>query len=436
MDGAKRSEQGVKGIIFILLFLIVFFSNDTTLFGTNRNAAFVSLGFLTETGLLFAAIALNIFRHSFGNRRTGLLLLLLIASLGLTALFNRDFRRGYAVFGVMAALGFFMTQAVPPKEFARAFAAVFKFFSACSVIGKIVTDLFPAVRNAGFVVYRSTGQLFNHFLVYARTNESIGGERNFSIFREPGVFQIYLIIAILLCILLFDKKKTTRELAGIAVLVIALLMTKSTTGYMALILIGLFYLVREKPLQRSTEKAPVVAVELLAVLGLLALVCFNPFNGMLLALGNSLVEKFDPSSEQYISSITRTASFGANFKIWLRNPVLGVGISQKNLLYNDLVYTMYGYKVDSDTNTILASFSQFGLFVGALELLGIYGFSRTAGKSVLQSGIVAVIMLLLLSSEYLVYSANFHLLLWYGLSLSCPPSEDREEELRSYEGFG
>ena len=421
----KRFSQQINGPLFLLILLIVFFSNDTTLFGSNMNTSFVSWGFIAEAVLLLAVVVAfyihNNCKIAFHTRPLALLALL-VWSISMTVIVNRDCRGGYAIVVFMSCLGFFMTQAIPRRAFAEAYTEVMKFYAACSIFGRIITDLFPAIRHAGFIVKRSTGQVFHHFILYARSIEDIGGRRNYSIFREPGVFQIYLIIAIIISIALLDGKKEKRDLWGVLILVVAVLLTQSTTGYMSLAFVGFFFFIRERRSQNRTIK-PVVIVAETALLGACACISIVWLEQLLEIFYHVALEKFDSSSPKFISSITRIASFGANLKIWFLNPVFGVGITKKDLIYNNLVYSMYGYRVDSDTNTILSGLSQFGIVIGAIDFFGIIGFSRCSGKINLERIVIFLIAAFLLSSEYLVFSALFNVLLWYGVSVLFPVSQ-------------
>ena len=416
---SNDSEIRIKFITYVFVFCVVFFSSDTTLFGTNINTQFVSIGYIAEAILILLLFFLIVVNNNYLiviNKKLVILLLVFVGCIIVSSLFNHDYRGGYVILVFVSLLGFIVSNIIPIRVFARAFADVFKVIAVFSIIGKIITDIFPDIRKMGFVVLRSTGQKFNHFVLYARSIEEIGGNRNYSIFREPGDFQIFLIISIIISIVLFEKKRKNKEIIGIALLIVATLMTKSTTAYIALVLVFLFLIVKSN-FKISKTGGGFVCLAILIILITCVFVRYAYMDVLLDSLKQILFEKFDSTSSSYISSVSRRASFFVNLKIWIMNPIFGMGITDKDMLFGNLQYLMYGYGENCDTNSIMGAFSQFGIGIGMFVVTAICGLSRAAGKRRSEKILVFIIIVALLSTEYLVYSVIFNIWIWYGINV-------------------
>ncbi len=434
-ESVKPTNKNIR-TAQLSVFLIVFFSNDTTLFGTNMNQAFVALGFKLEAIIMLGIVAVYTVNHGYLislNKRMAVIWSIFVLGVLATSCINQDFRGGYVTLILMAAVGAFTTKCISLIAFSRAYVNVFKFFAICSILGRVITDVVPSLRYVGLHVQRSTGQVFYHYILYARSIEQIGGNRNYGIFREPGVFQAYLIIAIIICIILFDKRNYKKEIIGIAVLVLATMMTKSTTAYIELILVWLFFSIKGNRHAKGKEKTVILVTEMVVVTLLICYLCMYSFGAGPSIVKRVFLDKFDSSSESYASGFTRMASIGANIRLWLKNPLFGVGITNKSQAYNDLVYSLYGNSVDSDTNTVLATFSQFGCLVGMIIVVGVFGLTCIIGNRRKERLIALIMVLVLLSTEYFLFSALFNVWLWYGLRNGIGKRKCGDTEETSYE---
>ena len=416
----KKNKTIPQRVIYLLVFLIIFFSNDTTLFGTNMNQAFVGYGFMIEGLLTLVSIVLYAISQKnkiLINKNMVVVLLSMVGCIVMSAIVNQDFRGGYATSILMIFLGFFVTQFITIDKFCIIFADIFKLLAGGSIIGKIVTDVFPALRNTGFYVQRSTGLVFRNYILYARSTEGQAGSRNYSIFREPGVFQAYLIAALIISIIYFDKKRKKHEEVGIIILVVATLMTKSTTAYIGLMLVLLFYIIREGYL-RNRKKFEILFLGVITSASL-AMIYFNCFisDSLTTHLRNSFIDKFDSSSSYFESGFARIASIGTNISLWLQNPVFGVGLTQKQEGYLETSMRIYGHQTSIDTNTVIAQFSLYGFLMGIIWIFAVIGLSKAMSRRRREGVIAFLIIIILLMTEYLVFSSICNVFIWYGLRM-------------------
>lgn len=169
--------------------------------------------------------------------------------------------------------------------------------------------------------------------------------RNTGIYREPGLFQIYLCIA--LFVLLHTRNKYRYQFIATVILLAAIYSTKSTTGYILGILIVSGNIFSVKPNKKN----------IIFFLSKVALVVF----AVIFALKSDIFfsnieEKF--SGEKRMSFVYRVNASIIDYRIILENPIVGIGMGG----YMDQLdhYSNSDLTVDASVNT----FSQLGATIG------------------------------------------------------------------------
>ncbi len=170
--------------------------------------------------------------------------------------------------------------------------------------------------------------------------------RNFGIYWEPGLYQVFL--NMLLLYFLFVKK----NIFIVLFLCLNISLTFSITGYITTFLLFTFYGFGKG--NKSLKK------HFLIILSVVALVVFLPW----------LMEfmKFKSTTMSYA---VRTQDVFSGIQVFLENPIFGIGTSQ--LDYKDMFYNIYGV-VHGNTNGLINIGMQFGI-IGILFY--IYSFYWT-----------------------------------------------------------
>lgn len=208
------------------------------------------------------------------------------------------------------------------------------FLSFFSLIGYYFIDYFSFIK---FELY-FRDQLYNFYWLYGYI-EGVD-YRNFSIFIEPGLYQIYLSFAILIMILRKSNKYWYYFL-----LFFSLVTTNSTTGYiLGLILFFGLLLSLIKNINLKVILLPCIVGVLLVI---------DTFLGVYENIDKKLngVEKK--------SALDRLLSTKIDWEIFLENPILGVGLGK---YINNMEGK--GYYIEAATNT----------FTQILAILGICFF--------------------------------------------------------------
>ena len=288
--------------------------------------------------LVFAQVILA--RRALLTRGRVVLFALLVACVVLSVIANSDYAPflSYARLLLIIALALGTCLLVGNEVIATTFVKVVVALAGISVFffySKIVdsnASIFPVIA-----FYDNTYvNAFIYLSLYMLEH------RNLGIFIEPGLYQIYLNMA--LFILLYSGRKFRYKYIVVIVLLVALYSTKSTTGYIMglLIISGQVF---HTNLSNKNILSPVFkgVVVVLAV----ALVLKSEF------FSGNIEEKF--YGDQSMSYGYRVNAFLVDYLIISENPLTGAGVGN----YKEALETSV-LAIDASANT----FSQLGAHVG------------------------------------------------------------------------
>lgn len=227
--------------------------------------------------------------------------------------------------------------------------------------------------------------------------------RSYAIFREPGVYQMFIVIAMLIEFLVRKRFRWTH----VMLYAIALLATYSTTGYMCLLLIGVMFALKHIKRNRLTV--------LCAIVGSGVAIPLLP------RILSSIISKFTATGANSHSWLCRKASFVTNIYFWKENPIIGVGIPYVQNNFEKISRKMFGlsagtYAIKDDTNTVLLFFAAFGTMLGVLFVLGTYGWCKKVAQNNLLTFILFIILLFLYSGEAVNSTCYPYVLFFVGIS--------------------
>lgn len=388
-----------KILPYILVVILVFFTDDSLLFGTNSNPAFIITKYVVYVILIFSGL---LSFNKVVKKKSFIKSIGAFAVLGclvlVSSLYNDDFKTGNLLALLTLLTGIIYVQFIDFMQFRIVYIKVIYFLAICSLLIYItniilpsIISVFPTITNYGNVEFKTL--LISN--VFNGTNQF----RNTGIFREPGVYSIYLLFAVIF--MLFGNEKVS--IKKLSVLVLTIFTTLSTAGIFVLFIITICYFIVQRNLKN-------VFISLGLASLLYILFAFFP------AIFEGLFAKLNSGDKDYMSSMSRLSSFLTPLEIIKSSPVFGVGLTQFVYLYELYSYKVVGFSMKADstsTNTFLNSIAIFGVLYGVLILRYFYTFSK------ILIGSFAVIMLLILfimfSSQELRYSLLFNTLMAYGI---------------------
>ena len=238
--------------------------------------------------------------------------------------------------------------------------------------------------------------------------------RSFGVFREPGMYQIFLNLAF--CIYLFYQKGS--NILKIAVYILAILSTVSTTGIVGMLLIFVIFIITS-----NVKRKWLIVLLLLGAVGLLywLISTFDIFSNSMTKLQN----------EEDASTIARLYSIVANLKIWLSYPLFGSGMSVNSEMFPQLIVNATKEDVVDNTNTYMYILSCFGLVPFFVFMFGLYKVSKKMIKK--SAFLLFTVFLVLLAGENFLYSSFAWIFALYGFARNYTGPEVNEKTVSSLE---
>ncbi|WP_191408540.1 hypothetical protein [Flavobacterium bizetiae] len=320
-------------------------------------------------------------------------------SIFLVAILNQDLTLGYGVQILTILTAFLISQKIDFKLFVLYFEKILYFLCYVSLVMFVLLVLFPFLVNFLPTFQNSVGVSFINVFVFAKIVEL---NRNSGIFREPGVFMIYINIGILIQLFFHPKIETKK----IAIYIITLMTTLSTAGFLVFFLILMKFIFRNNTVGAFIKKVFYVSIAFLLV---------SPFLYLLL----SSFDKLGDSDNA--SMLSRVASVIVPIRMSYDSNFLGVGLTKFSVYFRSISREIYSFEIESEgnsTNTTLNLLATYGILYCFLFLRGIFLFSRQISKGIIGSLLVLLIFILMLGNEDMRYSLLILSIMFYGYNSS------------------
>ena len=386
-----------------LLSNIKYFLPGILLFYFNLDVAIWSAASMNTAPIMYGVQLLALlyfFRKQVVQQLNSTLLLLLSAITLLVALVHGFTSPTYVYKIFLYTLIFMIIRSSEFEYLQKSFYKVAFFFAAVSLLFYIACDMFGMhfLLPVGF--YGGAGAPYATNFLYTQLED--WSVRNTGIFREPGVYQIYLNIALLFY---YNQNRDKIITPTTAVLALAVITTMSSGGIVvALAIIGYQFTQQRKRSFASFLLFAVFAVVLYVLIK---------------ASFNQIFYKLMLGTEESGSAFARYYSLIVPMRMWLDYPIFGCGASE----FNDLIYfypTASGERMNPNlvTNCITVNFATSGIIVGLFYLFGTIKGAATLAKNYKIPIIASALMLVMFSCEGIMYSGIFNLILLYGLCVN------------------
>lgn len=336
------------------------------------------------------------------NKNKVIFLGVLIFLTCITGLINKDFNNKYIYEIFLLITAFMFTNNYPLDYFLKGFINSMYFLSMISLITFILNIIIPKIF-AVFPTLINTAnyRFYNIGLSFVLFNENYRNYyRNYSIFREPGLYGCILVLALI--IILFSRIDIKSKRKKVIILLLAMLSTLSTAVYFCLILVFASYILSKKT---NVNTIFIVSISVLLFSYILTQdTIFNMVFGKLFSNNGSLVSRF--------------SSFVINFKIFLSHPLLGVGWENIIPLYQKVGISTYGKILSVGTN-----FDNTNTFLKLLAVHGIpffiiyfRGFVKTF-KSIISNKMIMILSIIILflsfSNEDITFNCLLYIIVFY-----------------------
>ena len=393
-------------LVNILVFLLIYISNDTILFGTNSNSIMICIQYIFIFSVaLFLTIKTFKKRKKIRERNLNIFFLIITFTL-ITFGLNYKFNAKYIYEICLVYIAILFSENVRFKEFKNAFINSMYFFSAYSLVTYCIFNTFKGIINFCPKVINIANYYFgNVIFTCVPANENFSFlYRNFGIFREPGFFSCMILLSVIFLLYSKEKNESLKVFIKIAVFCLTILTTYSTAGIFCLLLILSFYLFLNK---KMDLKKIILIIVFIVFLGFIF--SSNSFSGRV--FGKLKVK--NASLNNRINSIT------ANLIIAIKHPFFGVGWEDIKSEFSEVSYKLNGSPLNEEksfhnTNTFLKFFAVHGIILFGIYLYGVYNSIYKICNQKLISILIFGVIILMFSNEDLTINIVYHLLMIYG----------------------
>lgn len=394
----------------ILLYIVIFFSGDTYLFGTNSNDTVLTIArYLLIVFCLFILFRMNFKLKITKNRSKVIAFIVMVIAFSLIAIANGDSINRTGLVSLYMTVAFFLCVLMPFDEFARTFTKVIYFISITAVIFTLIAYIAPGLVRTLPIVINTAGTKIYTCGFAGLLDGFIDGPfvRTQGIFWEPGAFQMYVNLAIAIELLY----KESSDHKHIVAYTISLILSFSTTGYIVFILIMVSYLL----LKKSKHNKDIVKKFAIVAALFICSVIFLQFT----AVGDIVFGKiFDRTNVNFGSMTTRLAGIIVSSKIALSHPVHGIGVNSMSEEFLSIAISLrdiLGGWTHDNTNTLFFQFAAHGIPYGILFAVGTYKFGNCFAKGKIAFTLsIFIMMLLMYVGENLQYSIFPYIVIFYG----------------------
>lgn len=384
-----------KFCVFLILLALQVVARSTmftsTLIGFGKCQALM-LALVAVSGIAFLLYNRKQLKQILTDRRM-LALGIAAALIFVPMLAKRDWQALYVTIFLGWAFAIFLTYFTTVEELGKYYVVLMTALGAASLVGTFVLKplALSGVIPAHYFLSHGGWTMLNFGVTFVSVmNESfLETFRAFGIFREPGLFQIFLFVAIELNNDWVDWKKPWQMWAVDAILFATMLVTFATGGVLALgvYLVFLFF---DKGLYRN--KTMRIGAAALVILGIAALAAALAQGGTWATELIGMMEKFTNRTDSYTS---RVDSLAANGRMFLAHPIFGGKLSE----------VMYSTANNTTTSPII--FAGFGLITGLVHVLSWAALSWKKERNLLLNLILLGILFVPFNTQNVIHDLFF-----------------------------
>ncbi|QUA54042.1 O-antigen ligase family protein [Aristaeella lactis] len=409
----------------LLVFFLMFFSNDTYLFGSNKNTLFVSLPrYILLLFCLFEFVYFLRQKSIQKHKKQLVMYCIMLVTFIVISLINKELINRTINKMLFMSGGLFVCILLSFKDYSKAFRNSILLISISSTVLWILSYLIPDLVLQLPRMENTAGVKFATIIFAGLDISTIYSPmiRTFGIFWEPGVFQMFINLAILFE--LFVENRPRR--VYLIVYCIALLSTFSTTGYIAFLWIVLIYILfggKNTTISKANRWFIILPILLIILLQIITRT----------SIGQKVFGKANNLKEG--TTMVRFASFFASISIARSHPLTGVGMENVGTQMYTITKAsdLYFGWTSQNTNTFLYQFAAHGCIFGGLFLIGSSLFGRVFHKGALFTFSVFILLIIFYIGENYLVSMVPYVFIFYGFESERTEDMQKSEEYISNE---
>ena len=388
-------NRAARFLIGAFLFAMLYLARDTlvtsSILGFNK-AQYLMLGLIVAAGGIFLVYNRRNLKDIVLDRRMLVILAATVIVL-LPMLVKRDWQRMYFSILICIYFAVFLSFFLSYREAARYYVGILSVLGVWSILALWV--LRPLLVDTGIwippVFENQLGVVFYNFGL-SFVSDNYVKTRNFGIFREPGVYQFFLILALYLNNFTVQWKRQRTLWLHNLILAAAMLTTLSTAGVAALALFAVVVFLEKKLYRNKWVWLGILVIAI--VLAVIVAVIVAEQGELYWELYSMVLGKFQPGED---SAVERLDAVFADLRIFLRHPLVGDKLSE--VLYS----------AANNTTSTLILYAGLGILGGTLNVAAWIALVWEKKRSVWANLALLAVLFLSFNTQNLIADVFFWL---------------------------
>ena len=390
---AFPEKKGWKIFLFLFLFGLLQLSRDTLV--AQNIVGVIPSQFLTAVlaviaGVIFLLVNRKQFREILKDPRMAVALAAAVFIL-VPMLVKRDFQLMYLSFLFYVLVSLFLSFFLTPETLSKYYLLILTPLAAYSVIAAYGLRILPDRGILQFPVFVNPTGVEFYQMGLAQVPLTFVKNRNFGIFREPGVYQFFLILGLYLNNETVNWEKSWQTWTVNVILGITMLTTFATGGIIEMGLLAV-YLFFEKKWYRSSWGKIGAAALILAVGGAAAWILITK-NSLYADLTYMFAKFRDPEN-----GVIRFAAIAKDIEIFFHHPLVG-----------DTMEKVFGVVVSNSTSTMVL-FATLGILGGCFHTAGWVALVWDRKRSIFGNLLLLLILFMSFNTQNLSWNTVFWML--------------------------
>ncbi len=394
----NRGNSMYKFVITLSMILILFFDSDSLWVSSSNNKTILLIFYIVF--ILLSIMIVNRF-NKFNININGLIsVTFLIFFILLSMIINQSFSLTDFTILIYILLAILIVSYISFYHFVKLYILIITIITLYSLILMyMILPIFPEIKTIFPSFINDAGLLVRNYIFTFHFEDHIAGsKRNTGIFREMGVFQFHINIAIIF--LWFTTYFNKFKILISFILIIGLITTFSSAGYITFIIILISFLFKQKKL--ILGKMNIKNFTLISFILCLILIFLNLFTENIL----TTFERITIGSSSFDG---RVASIIANIKSWENAPFFGHGIKGADIFAYENYLKSY---TKHNTSTTTSFFSFYGLIPGILFVWFTFLFAKQFKQNFISTILIFISIMFSINSQRFNFDQLFYILLF------------------------
>lgn len=395
-------KKATKVLTALFLTALLFLARDTlvtsSILGFNKSQ-FLMLGLICVAGLGFLAYNRRNLKDILLDTRISLIFVSAAVIL-LPMILKGDWQMMYLSVLLCLLVAVFLTYFISYRSLAKYYVLILTVLGVYSIIAMWI--LRPLLLDTGVisvpVFYNQMDVMFHNFGL-SFVSDSYVKTRNFGIFREPGVYQYFIILALFLNNYTVEWKSPRIYWVCNFALAATMLTTLATGGVAELGLLAVIVFF-DKKLYKDKRAWAVILVCAVVLCALVAYIVMDQGN-LYWELYSMVLGKFMPGED---SAVGRLDAIFTDLQFFLRSPLAGEELA-----------TVLHSVTDNTTSTLIL-YAGFGILGGTLNVLAWFALIWDKERKLWVNLLLIPVMFLSFNTQNLIADVFFWLFPYMALT--------------------